>query len=83
MYLLQKEVEYDLIDAEGNSPLAICLINGNLDQALMLIRRGVQYGYVVEGGQTFSYMGYALKKLPVAICFLLIDHGYPLQKALE
>ena len=30
-----------------------------------------------------SYVQYSLKKLPVGICFMLIEHGFPLQKALE
>ena len=38
----------------------------------MLIKKGVDYGHVVEEGTHHSYVGYALKKLPVGICFMLI-----------
>lgn len=71
------------MDSEGNTPLAICLKNKNLNQAAMLIRKGVQHGWVMEDGQKYSYVQYALKTLPVGICFMLIDHGYPLGKAIE
>lgn len=30
-----------------------------------------------------SYFSYAIKHLSVGICFMLLDHGYPIQKALE
>lgn len=82
LYLLQKNIQYDLVDAEGNTPLAICLKHRNLTQAAMLIKRGVKYGNVVEDGKVYSYFTYAIQKLPVGICFILIDHGYPLDKAL-
>lgn len=49
----------------------------------MLIKRGVKYGNIVEDGQTYSYITYSIKKLSIGICFILIDHGYPLEKALE
>lgn len=49
----------------------------------MLIKRGVKYGSVVEDGQLYSYITYSIKKLSIGICFILIDHGYPLEKALE
>jgi hypothetical protein len=49
----------------------------------MLIKRGVKYGNVVEDAQVYSYITYAIKKLSVGICFILIDHGYPLDRALE
>jgi len=83
IYLLEKNIDYDRVDAEGNTPLAICLKHRNLNQAAMLIKRGVKYGNVVEDGQIYSYITYAIKKLSVGICFILIDHGYPLEKALE
>lgn len=83
LYLLEKWEHYDVADAEGNTPLAICLKNRNLSQAAMLIKRGVRHGWVVEEGHTSSYVQYALKKLPVGVCFMMIDHGYPLEKALE
>ncbi len=43
----------------------------------MLMKKGVTYGCVVEEGRTYSYVQYALQKLSVGICFMLIDHGYP------
>ena len=72
-----------MVDAEGNTPLAICLRHRNLNQAALLIKKGVRYGHVVDGGMKYSYFAYAVLKLSVGICFILIDHGYPLQKALE
>ena len=83
LYLLQKNIDYDVVDAEGNTPLAICLKHKNLNQAAMLIKRGVKYGCVVEDGQHDSYITYSIRKLSIGICFILIDHGYPLEKALE
>ena len=73
-----------MTDHEGNTPLAICLKTRNLNQAAMIIKqKGVQYGYVVEEGVRFSYVQYALEKFPVAICFMLIEHGFPLDRALK
>lgn len=83
LYLLEKWNEIDIADTEGNTPLAICLKNRNLNQAAMLIKKGVHHGWVMEEGHKYSYVQYALKTLPVGICFMLIDHGYPLEKALE
>lgn len=37
-----------MADAEGNTPLALCLKNRNLNQAAMLIKKGVGHGWVVE-----------------------------------
>jgi hypothetical protein len=54
-----------------------------LNQAALLIRKGVKYGEVFEQGNMYSYFEYAVTKLSVGICFMLLDHGYPLQKALE
>jgi hypothetical protein len=72
LYLLEKWPQVDAADSEGNTPLAICLKNRNLNQAAMLIKRGVQHGWVVEDGERYSYVQYALKKLTVGICFMLI-----------
>ena len=63
--------------------MAICLKHRKLNQAALLIKKGVKYGFVNEGGTRMSYFSYAINKLSVGICFMLIDHGYPLQKALE
>ena len=49
----------------------------------MLIKKGVKHGYVNDQGHKYSYFAYASAKLSVGICFMLIDYGYPLQKALE
>lgn len=80
---MDKNINYDIEDTEGNTPLAICLIHRNLNQAALLIKKGVKYGFVKESGHKYSYFAYASTKLSVGICFMLIDHGYPLQKALE
>ena len=34
-------------------------------------------------GIKYSYFAYAIKQALVGICFMLIDYGYPLQKALD
>jgi hypothetical protein len=49
----------------------------------LLIKKGVRYGHVIDKAIKYSYFAYAIQKLSVGICFMLIDHGYPLQKALE
>lgn len=82
MYSLDININYDIQDTEGNTPLAISLKHRNLNQAALLIKKGVKYGYVYDQGHRYSYFAYA-SKLSAAICFLLLDHGYPLQKALE
>jgi hypothetical protein len=63
--------------------LAICLKHKNLDQAALIISHGVKYGFVHDNNEKLSYFGYAIKNLSVGICFMLLDHGYPIQKALE
>jgi ankyrin repeat protein len=83
LYLLDKDIDYDIMDNQGNTPLAICLIHRKLNQAALLIKKGVRYGHVIDQGVKYSYFAYAIQKLSVGICFMLIDHGYPLQKALE
>lgn len=82
LYLLDKNINYDAKDSEGNTPLAICLRHHMLNQAALLIRKGVKYGEVFESGHSYSYFEYAVTRLSVGICFMLLDHGYPLQKAL-
>ena len=81
LYLLDKEIDYDITDKDGNTPLAICLKHKRLNQAALLIKKGVKYGYVVDDDVKHSYFAYAIHNLSVGICFMLIDHGYPLQKA--
>lgn len=83
LYLLDTNINYDVEDSQGNTPLAICLKHRMLNQAALLIRKGVKYGYVMEERKKYSYFEYAVTKLSVGICFMLLDHGYPLQKALE
>lgn len=83
LYLLDTSINYDVEDSQGNTPLAICLRHRMLNQAALLIRKGVRYGYVIEDKRKYSYFEYAVTKLSVGICFMLLDHGYPLQKALE
>ena len=61
----------------------MCLKSKNLDQAALIIKKGVKYGYINEKGEKMSYFGYAIKNLSVGICFMLLDYGYPIQKALE
>jgi hypothetical protein len=78
----------EIVDHEENTPLAICLLHRNLDQAAFIIRKGVRYGFVndttSEGpDKRMSYFAYAIKNLSVGICFMLLDYGYPIQKALE
>ena len=55
----------------------------NLDQAALIIKKGVKYGFVYDGSEKQSYFAYAMKYLSVGICFMLLDYGYPIQKALE
>ena len=80
---MAKVKDIDQKDSEGNTPLALCLKNKNENQAAMLIKKGVSIGVVFEDGIEYSYISYAAKKLSIGICFMLIDHGYPLEKALE
>ena len=82
LYLLDANINYDVEDSQGNTPLAICLKHRMLNQAALLIRKGVKFGYVIDERKKYSYFEYAVTKLSVGICFMLLDHGYPLQKAL-
>lgn len=81
--MLNTNINYEVKDKEGNTPLAICLKHRNLNQAALLIRKGVKYGNVIENNQTYSYFSYAAAKLSVGICYMLLDHDYPLQYAIE
>ena len=60
----------------------MCLKHKKLNQAALLIKRGVSDGYIVDGQVKLSYFAYAVTKLSVGICCMLLDHGYPIQKAL-
>lgn len=82
LYLLDKNINIEAKDYQENTPLAITLKNGNLDQAALLISRGVRYGFVHEK-ERLSYFAYAFSNLSAGICFMPLDHGYPIQKALE
>lgn len=46
VYLLDLNINIEIADHESNTPLAICLKEGNLDQAALIIRKGVKYGFV-------------------------------------
>jgi ankyrin repeat protein len=88
LYLLDKNINMEIVDHEENTPLAICLRHRNLDQAAFIIRNGVRYGFVNDttangSDKKMSYFAYAIKNLSVGICFMLLDYGYPIQKALE
>lgn len=83
LYLLDKNINIEAKDYEDNTPLAVCLKHKNLDQAALIIKKGVKYGYINDNGTKLSYFAYAIQKLSVGICFMLLDYGYPIQKALE
>lgn len=82
MYLLDKNINIEAKDYQENTPLAICLKTKNLDQAALLISKGVRYGFVHDKDR-LSYFGYAFDRLSAGICFMLLDYGYPIQRALE
>lgn len=82
LYLLDKNINIEAKDYQDNTPLAVSLKTRNLDQAALLISRGVRYG-VVHDTLKLSYFGYAFQNLSAGLCFMLLDHGYPIQKALE
>jgi ankyrin repeat protein len=46
LYLLDKNIDINIQDNEGNTPLAICLISKNLNQAALLLKKGTAMGYV-------------------------------------
>lgn len=60
LYLLDKNINIEAKDYQENTPLAITLKTRNLDQAALLISKGVKYGFVQEEeGEKKSYFGYA------------------------
>jgi hypothetical protein len=63
--------------------LAICLKHRNLNQAALLLKRGVKDGYVITEDKKMSYFAYAMSRLSVGICYMLLDYGYPIEKALK
>ena len=82
LYLLDKNINIEAKDFQENTPLAISLKTRNLDQAALLISKGVRYGFVHDE-ERLSYFAYAYKNLSAGVCFMLLDYGYPIQKALE
>ena len=46
LYLLDKNINIEAKDYEENTPLALTLKTRNLDQAALLISKGVRYGFV-------------------------------------
>jgi ankyrin repeat protein len=44
--LLDKNIDINIEDHQGNTPLAICLISKNLNQAALLLKKGTAMGYV-------------------------------------
>ena len=83
LYLIDKKVNTTVKDSQGNTPLAMCFLHRNLNQAVLLMRLGVEEGFVYENGEKVSYFSYAFTRLSVAVCYMLLDHGYPLEVALE
>lgn len=55
MYLLDKGVDTQLEDKEGNTPLAICLLRRNLEQAALLLKKGAKEGSIKDGPLSQSY----------------------------
>lgn len=37
---------------------------------------------MVDGEVKMSYFAYAFSKFSAGVCYMLLDHGYPLEKAL-
>ena len=46
LLLLDKNINIEAKDLQENTPLAITLLTKNLDQASLLISKGVRYGFV-------------------------------------
>lgn len=46
LYLLDRKIDATIQDSQGNSPLALCFLYRNLNQAVLLMRLGVSEGYV-------------------------------------
>lgn len=64
IHLLDKKIEINVKDINGNTPLALCLLNRTLNQAALLIKKGVSDGYVTDSEQKkHSYFGYCMNKL--------------------
>jgi len=49
LYLLDKNINIEAADYEQNTPLAVCLKSKHLDQAALIIKKGVRYGFVHTG----------------------------------
>lgn len=81
---MDKKIEFNVKDINGNTPLALCMLNKTLNQAAMLIRKGVTDGSVTDSDhKKMSYFNYCATKLPLGLCFMLLDYGYPVDKALQ
>ena len=50
LYLLDKNINIEAKDYQENTPLAVSLKTRNLDQAALIISKGVKYGFVDEEG---------------------------------
>jgi len=50
LYLLDKNINIEAKDYQDNTPLALSLKTRNLDQATLIISKGVKYGFVHEDG---------------------------------
>lgn len=48
LYLLDKNINIEAKDYQENTPLAVSLKTRNLDQAALIISKGVKYGFVDE-----------------------------------
>ena len=83
LLLLEKNINIEAKDYQQNTPLAVCLRTRNLDQATLIISKGVKYGWVHGDGEAMTYFHYAYSKLSAGVCFMLLDHGYPIQKAVQ
>lgn len=82
LYLIDKQIDTTIRDSEGNTPLALCFIHRNLNQAVLLMKLGVSEGFVYEDGEATSYFTYAFDRLSVEVCYMLLEYGYPLETAL-
>jgi hypothetical protein len=76
-------IDTEIIDFEGNTPLALCLRHRNFSQASLLLKRGAKDGYVIDGEVKMSYFAYAFSKFSAGVCYMLLDNGYPIEKALK
>ena len=46
LHLLDLNINFENEDCENNTPLGICLKYKNLDQAALIIKKGVRIGFV-------------------------------------